>query len=193
MPEGSVVFYGGGSAHRGDFGNIGTKERKNMSENHICPIWGTPAIEVENPPRHSDDHYVNSPRAGGTYFIAAGSYKGVVGGLEMKMRALDVGTKAHLTSWLIEQRRLGEEWPEITDETIEDAKHRRALPISERADRVLRYFRQIEPSVGRQITINVDAQEHRDTLMNIQAWSESKLSGELRTPHIQELHFLLTI
>ncbi len=109
----------------------------------------------------------------------------------MKMRVLDEGVKARLTSWLIEQRRLGEEWPEITDKTIEDAKHRRDLSISERADRVLRYFRQIEPSVGRQFTINVHAQEYRATLMNIQAWSESKLSGELRTPHIQELHFFI--
>ena len=162
-----------------------------MSENHICPIWGTPIIQVEDSLRHSDGHYVNSPRAGGTYFIAAGSYEGVVGGLEMKMRALDEGTKAHLTSWLIEQRRLGEEWPEITDKTIEDAKQRRDLPISERADRVLRYFRQIEPSVGRQFTIDVQDQKYRDTLMDIQAWSESKLSGELRTSHIQEIHFFI--
>ena len=162
-----------------------------MSENRICPIWGTPAIKVENPPRHSDDHYVNSPRAGGTYFIARGSYQGVVMGLEIKMRKLDEGTKARLTSWLIEQRCLGEEWPEITDKTIEDAKQRQYLPISERADRLLRYFRQIEPSVGRQLIIDIRGSEHRNALMNIQAWSESRLSGELKSSHIQEVHFFI--
>ncbi len=190
---GGVVFCRGSTADWGDSGSNKTKERETMSENDIkCPIWGTPArIERENSPHHRDGSYANSPRAGGAYFIAAGLHEGVVGGLEIKMRALDVGTKARLTSWLVEQRRLGEEWPEITDKTIEDAKHRRDLPISERSDRVLRYFRQIEPSVGRQFTIDVQDQKYRDTLMAIQAWSESKLSGELKTSHIQEMHFFI--
>ena len=55
----------------------------------------------------------------------------------LELQTLDDATKAHLTSWLIDQRRLGEESPLITPKTIEDAKQRRDLPVYERADRFL--------------------------------------------------------
>ena len=131
-----------------------------MSENQVCPIWGTPArTEIENPPRPRDGSYVNSPRAGGQYFIA-GSYQSEVG-------ALDNQTKARLTSWLIEQRRFGEEWPEITSGAIADVEQRRDLSISERADRFLSYLRRIEPSVGQRFLMD------SDELLNALAWTES--------------------
>lgn len=133
-----------------------------MSDNQVCPIWGTPAHrEIENPPRPRDGSYVNSPRAGGKYFIA-GSYQSEVG-------ALDNEIKARLTSWLIEQRRFGEEWPEITPEAIADAKQRRDLPIYERADRFLFYLRRIEPSVGQRFLLD------EDDILNALAWTESRI------------------
>ena len=133
-----------------------------MSDNQVCPIWGTPVrTEIENPPRFRDGSYVNSPRAGGKYFIA-GSFQSEVG-------ALDDQTKAHLTSWLIEQRRFGEEWPEITPEAIAAAKQRRDLPIYECADRFLSYLRRIEPSVGQRFYMD------GDETLNALAWAESRI------------------
>ena len=84
------------------------------------------------------------------------------------MKALDDQTKARLTSWLIEQRRFGEEWPEITPEAIADAKQRRDLPIYERADRLLFYLRRIEPSLGQSLFLG------EDQIPNAQAWTESR-------------------
>ena len=114
-----------------------------MSENDIrCLIWETPATIVKD---YRGASCIDSPRAGGRYvtsgWVAA----------KMKLQKLDDATKAHLTSWLIEQRLLGEEEPPITLETIEDARQRRDLPIYERADRLLRYLSRIEPSVGKRI------------------------------------------
>ena len=84
------------------------------------------------------------------------------------MKALDNQTKARLTSWLIEQQRFGEEWPEITPEAIADAKQRQDLPIYERADRLLFYLRRIEPSVGQILFLE------EDQILNAQAWTESR-------------------
>ena len=132
-----------------------------MSENQVCPIWGTPArTEIENPPRPRDGSYVNSPRAGGKYFIA-GSYQSEVG-------AFDNQTKARLTSWLIEQRRFGEEWPEITPEAIADAKQRRSLTLYECADRFLLYLKRLDPPIGQRFYL--DGNE----ILNAQAWTESR-------------------
>ena len=134
-----------------------------MSKNQFCKIWDTPASgEIENhpPPNHrSDGSYLNSPRAGGKYFIA--------GLRESEVKVLDNQTKARLTSWLIEQRRFGEEWPEITPEAIADAKQRRDLPIYERADRLLSYLMLIEPPVGQRFFLD------EDETLNAQAWTES--------------------
>ena len=140
-----------------------------MSENQVCPIWGTPArTEIGNPPRLRGGSYMNSPRAGGKYFIARSR--------ESEVGALDNQTKARLTSWLIEQRRFGEEWPEITPEAIADAKQRPNLPIYECADRFLFYLRRIEPSVGQRFLLD------EDDILNAQAWTESGLVDRREMP-----------
>ena len=47
-------------------------------------------------------------------------------------------TKARLTTWLVEMRRQGEEWPFVTTSEIEQATIARDLPADERANRLLR-------------------------------------------------------
>ena len=86
---------------------------------------------------------IDSPRTGGRYVIDGWT----IVQLKMQIYQLDNTAKVHLTSWLIDQRRLGEEAPPITLKTIEDAKQRRDLPIYERMDRFLRYLGHIEPFV----------------------------------------------
>ena len=71
-----------------------------MAENDICPIWDTLARLYKG--YTSDGVNVDSPRAGGAFFVA----RKMIG-------KLDDREKARLTTWLIEQRRLGVECPEI--------------------------------------------------------------------------------
>ena len=62
----------------------------------------------------------------------------------------DPSLKARLTTWLIDQRRLGVDCPEVDSNTIKDSERRRPLPIRERADRFLRYLaeRELFPGGG---------------------------------------------
>ena len=119
-----------------------------MNENSTCPIWGTPASvslshdanDIQrskgegNIPEYQE---VDSPRAGGRYRVHKDA-----------LILLHESLKARLTSWLIEQRQLGEQCPEITTQTIENVERRRHLPVNERAERLLRYFGEAERSLG---------------------------------------------
>ena len=109
-----------------------------MTEDTTCPIWETPA--TEHPANGRDGRYVDSPRAGGKYFVT--------GTAVSKLKAEDESTKARLTSWLIEQRNFGVKYPEIDSDTIKSAKMRRPLSIGERTNRLLRYLADCEAAPG---------------------------------------------
>ena len=142
-----------------------------MSDNSIdCPIWATPASRIE---KHQGVPYIDSPRAGGKYVLEVWPLK------------LDDATKAHLTSWLINQRRLGEESPLITLKTIEDAKQRRDLPVYERADRFLRYLSRIEPFVGCRFVME------ESELLHAQALLESRMTVTAMPESTDEIKFFL--
>jgi len=113
-----------------------------MASNNKCPIWGTSA---ETQPSRRDGVNVDSPRAGGRYFIS--------GTAEVNMRRTDDGTKARLTTWLVDQRRLGIECPEIMSTTINEAEHRRPLSVHERADRLLEFLGNSSEFVGDDMSI----------------------------------------
>ena len=109
-----------------------------MKEDTTCPIWGTSAADCSEQGR--DGREVDSPRAGGRYFIS-GSAAAIV-----KQR--DTSLKARLTTWLIDERRFGVDCPEVDSNTIHEAEARRPLPIRARADRFLRYLADREPYPG---------------------------------------------
>ena len=92
-----------------------------------CLIWGTPC-HVTGAGGYR--WRVDSPRAGGGYVITREA--------EINLQANDEQEKARLTSWLVEERRLGIDAPEVTPLEVEDAKSRRRLSVHERADRLLR-------------------------------------------------------
>lgn len=96
-----------------------------------CAIWDTPATES---PSGRDGQVIQSVRAGGTYFISRSA--------AAVLKSQDTSVKALLTSWIIEQKRLGVQRPEILAETVEKAKQRRPLSIPERADRLLEHLGQ---------------------------------------------------
>ena len=116
-----------------------------MNENSTCPIWGTTAVVHPSQEKESADNYVDSPRAGGKYIVTGNI------GLDLKHR--DDRFKARLTSWLIEQRRLGVERPEIAEQTIKEMEQRQHLPVHERADRLLRHIEKQVSHVGELVDI----------------------------------------
>ena len=69
-----------------------------MNGNSTCQIWRTPAIKDSGNGR--DGSTIDSPRAGGEYFIS--------GTATQVLQSRDGLFKARLTSWLVEQRRLGD-------------------------------------------------------------------------------------
>ena len=111
----------------------------------VCLIWGTPAVEKPNEGR--DGHLVDSSRAGGEYFISGTAIRVI--------ENCDDRTKVRLTSWLVEQRRLGNSCPEIFTTTISDAKQRRDLSITERVDGVLHYLESESELLGSPISYRI--------------------------------------
>ena len=66
----------------------------------------------------------------------------------------DERLKAKLTSWLVEQRWLGTQKPEIFSTTIKEANNRRNLSVPERADRILRYIDIQTTHIGDQVRLS---------------------------------------
>ena len=124
-----------------------------MSENSNyplkCPIWGTIAAEVQRDHENSRGIILyDSPRTGGGFSISTNGTSWSDRNPYSMLQIVDASVKARLTSWLIEQRRLGEEFPEVNCDSIENAKVRRSLRITERADNFLRYLSRLEGIFG---------------------------------------------
>lgn len=99
----------------------------------IDPIWETPAIRHVYA-NHNDTF--DSPRCGGCYAI---SHKAICSVRTLRTRK-DHRAKARLTSWLIEQRRLGNRCPKITMEAVDRAEQDSNMSILDRADAVLKFI-----------------------------------------------------
>ena len=154
-----------------------------MCENKVCQIWGTPASPMPNP-RERDGHYVDSPRAGGEYFITGTAATTSIN--------YDESTKARLTTWLIDQRQLGEKVPEVDTHTFKEVKKRQTLSPHERADRLLEYIVQEVQSIGGRFNFFRD--ESSSDFMKMLAWSESTKSQEVESlvDHLQKQGYLKT-
>ena len=130
-----------------------------------CLIWGTPASEESAGGRAG--RAIDSPRVGGKYFIST-----AIGCLPSDDRL-----KARLTTWLVDQRRLGNECPEILQQTITDMEQQRDLPVHVRADRLLQYIGDQTVEIGRRVSFTVPDMDKTA----IAAWSESVERHELVT------------
>lgn len=98
-----------------------------MSGTRPCWIWKTEAEEF--PARSRFGMCMDSPRTGGRYSIDRRAYYG--------WNYESDEERARLTSWLIDQRLMGDDCPEVTRVALEDARRRRPLTVHERADRLL--------------------------------------------------------
>ena len=104
------------------------------------PIWDTPAIKILGDIQKTE---INSPRCGGLY-ITQFPWK-------EKVRDLDNREKTRLTSWLIKQRRSGNERPEINDHVIEYIKRQRNMTVPGRADATLKYLDSKTHEIGENV------------------------------------------
>ncbi|MYB60246.1 MAG: hypothetical protein F4X69_02575 [Gemmatimonadetes bacterium] len=140
-----------------------------MSENRVCPIWGTPTQQDEI--YNGDGTNVDSPRAGGKFFADGRSV--------VRMRNLNDREKARLTTWLIEQRKLGVERPEIWsyENYIESKTRRPDIVVHARADELLKYIRNQISSV--EMTFEFRRNEESFDKMEMLARTESIAEGEL--------------
>jgi len=109
---------------------------------------------------------VESERAGGLFFIS--------GTAEKKMRWFDKAKKARLTTWIVDQRRLGVDCPKIMTNTLDAIEQRPALPVQERADRLLRHLQTRISLIGN--TVDVPSYEPHNAMF---AWSESVSVSEV--------------
>lgn len=138
-----------------------------MNDENKCPIWGTLA---ECTYGEGPVVLVTSPRAGGKYSSAMRGSD--LGGLDYKI-------KVKLTSWLVEQRRLGTESPLIDDTVINNIKNHRTLTLQERADKVLIFLVNSTKKLGETsyCTIKIIIQpenswEEHSQFQNLLAYSE---------------------
>jgi len=95
-----------------------------------CLIWGTPAEDVSPP--DADYFKVKSPRTGGGYQLASSAHHLVL--------SLSVEQKKKLTTWLVNQRRSGEEFPFITTAIIDGLSSGPPMRFSDRVNSALLFF-----------------------------------------------------
>ena len=138
-----------------------------MNHNGECPIWGTKADMERQSIEYS---FVNSPRTGGRYKINHEE--------SLRIPAKDELEKARLTSWLVEQRQLGEEYPAVRAAVIENAIRRRRLSVHERADRLLRGISSGLVDIASTFYHHPD-ENHRELQYRL-AWSESLRPEEVK-------------
>ena len=95
-----------------------------------CPIWPNSRATI-HPQGTGRTWIVESARAGGRYEIDYPAWN--------QVGKVDDGARARLTTWLVDQRRLGSQCPKITQEIVKYAEMKRPLRTHERAIRLLRF------------------------------------------------------
>ena len=158
--------------------------------NDKCPIWG---IDARVDPIENFKFVVHSERAGGPYIISRetelnlgyivsleNSESSPEDGFSGRTRSLDK-LKAKLTTWLIEQRRMGEMYPEIKIELIERMEHQPGMSIPERADKLLQYIARETSRIGEAVNLPLSDNSERNQSheISILAHTESILISEV--------------
>ena len=152
-----------------------------MSEHLVCPIWGTPAsIKLH---ANLESVTADSPRAGGRYFITDTAEKALQCG--------DVNLKVRLTSWLIEQRQLGVECPEILSLISTQIEQRRRLSIQQRANKLLQYIQKQLPDIGSDFTFETHSNVISAPQLNLQTRCYMEMLAWSESTNVEELKYLL--
>ena len=108
-----------------------------------CLIW------PECPANVRRELVLDSPRAGGSYAFDSETWGRIWRGGEN----LEERHRPKITTWLVDQRRLGNTSPTITRAVIDTTKTARPLGVHERADRLLRFLADETTIVGQRVTL----------------------------------------
>ena len=173
---------------------MGDQNFGNSAETGNCPIWpGFQAIR-----RHSADSelYIDSPRAGGPYFISPDAVAELEATFTLRLRndpqpgpprfRVSEFNRLRLTTWLIDQWSSTGMEPLVTPEVIASLRYRRRLLPHERASRLLHFIAQESPSIGEPVMFQLRehlSRRHEANLMAF-AWSESD--------SLEEMEFLVS-
>lgn len=130
----------------------------------VCAIWGTPAAEDE---RTGDFRVIDSPRAGGKYWIS--------GTAVAQIGSWDERAKRLITTWLCEQRRSGAELPKLSSNVLEAIKARQLLPVGTRMTKALEFLGAQISELGGRLRLGGGD----DATLVALAETESKHIGEL--------------
>ena len=130
-----------------------------------CAIWNTVATDESESGR--DGMSLNSPRAGGRYFISRTA--------AVMVASHDESVKARLTSWLVDQRRSGKGRPEVMTSSIDDSAGYRHLTVRQRVDRLLGFIAERSPRIGETFSFT-----NQEITCSTMAWSESTSMEEVR-------------
>ena len=124
----------------------------------ICPIWGNECGATVNQYKTLIKSVDKSTRADGSYEIAIDA--------EGMLSQLGATEKAKLTTWLIDQRDQGDEYPLVTSDIVVLTAARPNLPVYERAHRLLRFIADQVSKVGENTPVGTETHA-------AYAWSES--------------------
>lgn len=135
-----------------------------------CRIWTEfAAKKVSDLPCEMGSLAVlDSPRAGGSYKIGYEADDWC----KHNNDEASLHVKSRLTTWLIDQRRSGTDWPGVTCVLIKRMKQTHPLPRQNRADRLLRKLASFPHQP-------IDITQSADTMPELLAWSESVEVSEL--------------
>lgn len=112
-----------------------------MFDSQKCPIWGTSAKTWSS--SGTDGKFVDSRRAGGVYDISRHA--------EINLRGVDDEFRARLTTWIVDQHKVGIEAPQVTINVLEFVKLTPTLRVHDRANRLLDYFERVQQHIGAKI------------------------------------------
>lgn len=133
------------------------------------PIWGDVAEIVDGT---FDGWAVSSPRVDGSYRIARSVIE--------EVRRLPAIEKAKLTTWIVDQHRLGEAEPMINSEILRIVGGRHSLTYRQKVSRFLAYLRNSNFGVGDTIRISGLVDDALRTVTGrLSAWLEIDRAGQL--------------
>lgn len=144
-----------------------------MTTESTCPIWGTPATQVQSS-GYGDKRVMDSRRAGGRYLVT-GTAASMLGNFTES-------DKVRLTSWLLEQRRLGVTCPEVSSTTLKEVELHRRPSVHERADALLRYLAAKSDLLGTVVAFRIPIEPKSSaTVYELLASTASRQESEVVT------------
>ena len=153
-----------------------------------CLLWrGHPARVYQDDISFGTWFVDESLRAGGSYYWGDDQREGL-----SSFEKIDEHHKARITTWLVDQRRLGNTSPTITRAIIDATKAARDLTADERAERLLGFLAQQTPIVGSLVRVAITQESYSDPTYYATAYDNAYQAMAIsESVAFEELFYLL--